>query len=387
MEGDPISMKQKIGKCIRAVLCMVSLALSLYMVYSLLFVEEASVEAEPTQEAFAMMDKLDAQMAEPLRDSLAASRAVKKHYWIPEEDTVAPAPNPAYFGTTDDPSTLGWLLEEAEELLDGQELYFSTETPIVPGYKVTYYLDDTILAISWKEPINYYAYTVCEVKVADPSQFRRHLAGGEYGSVVRKTTTDLAADVNAVVASAGDFYTFRQIGITAYDGELKRFSRERLDTCFVDENGDLIMVHGGELDTEEKAKQFIEENDISFGMTFGPILVENGERCEPYNYLLGEINDHYSRAGIGQKDKLHYIMVTVNEEYYASVPTLHDLAAGVMRFGCHSFYTLDGGHTATIAMNGRTMNRPDWGYQRTVSDIFYFASALPHIVEGETLKG
>ncbi len=377
MEGDHIVMKSGFGKLLRAILCLASFAVTFCMVYMLLFVGGASNETPPSKEAFDLMKRFDERMAAPLSDSREASLAVKKVYWIPE-DAAAPAPNPAYYGTTDDPSTLGWLLEEAEELLDGQELYFSTETQLVPGYKVTYYLDDTILAISWKEPINYYAYTICEVKVADPSQFRRHLAGGEYGSVVRKTTTDLAADVNAVVASAGDFYTFRQIGLTAYDGELKRFTRERLDTCFVDENGDLIMVHGGELDTEEKAKQFVEENNISFGMTFGPILVENGERCEPSNYLLGEINDHYSRAGIGQKDKLHYILLTVNEEYYSGVPTLHDLAAGVMRFGCRSFYTLDGGHTATIAMNGRTMNRPDWGYQRTVSDIVYFATALPH---------
>lgn len=371
-------MENRSNLWVRIALYAASLAATVWLLCLLPFTGTIRETAETTGETLELMNCFDEQMADPLSSALDAARSVKKVYWIPDGAAVAPEPNAAYYGTTDDPSTLQWLLDEAAELLDGQELYFSTETQLVPGYSVTYYLDETILAISWKEPINYYAYTICEVKVADPSQFRRYLAGGEYGSSVRKTTTELAADVNAVVASAGDFYTFRKIGITAYEGELRRFTYERLDTCFVDENGNLVMVHGGDLASEEEAKQFIADNNISFGVTFGPILVENGERCEPNSYILGEIDDHYSRAGIGQKGELHYIMVTVNEEYYSGVPTLHDLAAGVMRFGCDSFYTLDGGHTATIAMNGKTMNRPDWGYQRTVSDILYFATALPN---------
>lgn len=370
-------MKKRGYIFIHILLWAVSLTATAWLLCQLPFIGAIGESAQTTGEMLELMNAFDEQMTAPLSSAQDAALSVKKLFWIPEGED-APAPNTAYYGTTDDPSSLQWLLDEAAELLDGQKLYFSTETQLVPGYKVTYYLDETILAISWKEPINYYAYTICEVKVADPSQFRRYLAGGEYGSAVCKTTTDLAAEANAVVASAGDFYTFRQIGITAYEGELRRFTRERLDTCFVDENGDLVMVHGGDLTSEEEVKQFIADNQISFGVTFGPILVENGERCEPSSYILGEIDDHYSRAGIGQKGKLHYIVVTVNEEYYKGVPTLHELAAGVMRFGCDSFYTLDGGHTATIAMNGRTMNRPDWGYQRQVSDILYFATALPN---------
>lgn len=371
-------MKKIIKIGLSVLLCLLSMAATGYLLLGLVM-HNNTTEAgdDPAAEAYTLMDTFDAVMETPVSDSLASMRAVKKVYWIPEGEE-APEPNKTYYGTTRDPSSLGWLIEEAAELLDGQELYFSTQTQLVPGYSVTYYYDETILAISWKESINYCAYTICEVKVADASQFRRYLAGNEYGSSERYTATDLADQANAVVASAGDFYTFRKIGITAYEGELKRFTTDRLDTLFVDENGDFVMVHGGDLKTKEEAEQFIADNNISFGLTFGPILVENGERCEPYHYLLGEIEDHYSRAGIGQKGELHYIMVTVNEEYYEDVPTLHELAAGVMRFGCESFYTLDGGHTATIAMNGKTMNRPDWGYQRTISDILCFATALPN---------
>ena len=43
-------------------------------------------------------------------------------------------------------------------------------------------------------------------------------------------------------------------------------------------------------------------------------------------------------------------------------------------------YCLDGGQTATVAMNGKVLNRLANGSQRYISDIIYFATALP---EGE----
>ena len=46
-------------------------------------------------------------------------------------------------------------------------------------------------------------YTFSEVKVSHPSQFRRHLAGGEYGSDMQYLTTEMAASVNAVRLRSG----------------------------------------------------------------------------------------------------------------------------------------------------------------------------------------
>ena len=40
-------------------------------------------------------------------------------------------------------------------------------------------------------------------------------------------------------------------------------------------------------------------------------------------------------------------------------------------------YTLDGGQTATIAMNHEHINPVQYGSQRRISDIFYFATAIP----------
>ena len=40
-------------------------------------------------------------------------------------------------------------------------------------------------------------------------------------------------------------------------------------------------------------------------------------------------------------------------------------------------YSLDGGQTATIVMNDELVNRPVYGQQRKISDIIYFATAVP----------
>ena len=40
-------------------------------------------------------------------------------------------------------------------------------------------------------------------------------------------------------------------------------------------------------------------------------------------------------------------------------------------------YTLDGGQTAVIAMNDKLINSVLFGFQRKISDIIYFATAVP----------
>ena len=46
-------------------------------------------------------------------------------------------------------------------------------------------------------------------------------------------------------------------------------------------------------------------------------------------------------------------------------------------FGAEKAYALDGGQTAVIVTNDQLINRPSYGYQRMISDIIYFATAIP----------
>ena len=114
-------------------------------------------------------------------------------------------------------------------------------------------------------------------------------------------------------------------------------------------------------------------------VSFGPILVENGElkSAESYgSYPIGEINNIYSRSGIGQLGKLHYLIATLGEQGpYNTRAQLYTFASYMAAKGCESAYALDGGQTATMIFNGTTFNRVDWDSERTMSDIVYFATA------------
>ena len=327
----------------------------------------------------ALMDKLDRFVTNEISDALEGVLSVKKLYWLSDEDLVAPEPDQSKFGETDDPASLQWLLDEAAELLEGQGLYFGTETQIMQGSSVKYYLDETILSITWKEVHDYSVYTFSEVKIAHPSQFRRFLAGGEYGSEMQFVTTEMAESVNAVVASSGDFYNFRNFGTRVYQGKVYRVDGEYADTCYIDENGDLHFTYAGEMLDMESAQKFVDEKKIRFSLAFGPVLVDNGVQCEPKRYTLGEIDEGYARAAICQMDKLHYLMATANTEgSYQNIPDIHTFAKWMAGTGCQKAYSLDGGQTAAIVMNDELINRVVYGYQRRISDIIYFATAVPN---------
>ena len=325
---------------------------------------------------------MDAQGGE---DTPESTEPVKVVYEIPAGTQVAPEPNQASFGQTDDPSSLQWLLDEAKTVLDGQSLFFTTDVELYPGSVVNYYLDDTIFAITWKQVQDGGVYTYSEVKVNHPSQFRRHLSAGEYGSGKYYTTTEMAETVNAVVASGGDFYSQRTFGVCVYEGELKKMDGTYSQTCFIDSNGDMSFVYAGDLLRKDEARAYIEENDVQFSLCFGPVLVDNYEVRETSSYGVGEPKDHYARAALCQMDTLHYLVAVANQEgAYQRVPTVTEFAHQVALTGCRMAYSLDGGQTASVVMNDQLINRPVYGEQRNISDIIYFATAVP---EGEGSNG
>lgn len=302
----------------------------------------------------------------------------RKVYWIDEDAQVAPEPDQSLFGQTDDPASLQDILDRAAYLLDGQQLYFHTDVELFQNTPVRYYLDDSIFAITWKEVHEGSVYTFSEVKVSHPSQFRRHLAGGEFGSEMQYLTTEMAASVNAVVASSGDFYRFRDFGICVYEGKVRRVEGTYAETCYIDGNGDMHFTYGGDLLDTPSAQAYVDGNDIRFSLCFGPVLVDEYQVVNHTWYGVGEINEGYARAALCQMGPLHYIVVTANTEGpYQDIPTVATFSKYVSATGCRMAYCLDGGQTAAIVMNDELINRPVYGQQRKISDIIYFATAIP----------
>lgn len=340
---------------------------------------EPELPTEPTEPVqYTIMDTFDEMIADPLSQAHDAAVSVKKVYWIEEDAPIAPLPDASCYGVSKSVAELQWLIDEAAEILDGQEILFSTDIEVFPYSDITYYLDDSIFVVTWQQVIDKFVYTISEVKITHPSQFRRYLANNEYDSDYMHPTSRMGTMSNAVMAASADYYRARNHGVIVYQGEVKRATyTDLIDTCFVDDHGDLILVPAGTFNGVEDAQEFVDAHHIDFSLAFGPILVDDGIRCDPPKYYLGEIKDRYPRAALCQRDELHYIVVACNARGgYWNAPTIHEFAMRIEELGCQKAYTLDGGQTGTIAMNGKALN-PRQTSERWISDIIMFATAIP----------
>lgn len=371
-------MQKKKHPVIALVLGCLALAVTAVLLLGIVVHGGTPVKKTMSQNSLGAVERFYMNSTNAVSDAAADMMNIEKKYWISSDAAAAPKPDKACYGKTEDPVKLSDLAETAAKLLDGQSLYFSPEVTLLEDTEVRYYLDDTILVITWKQPIDNTVYTFSEVKIADPSQFRRFLEGGAYGSGKLAIPTEMANSVNAVVASSGDYYQFRNAGVIVYEGMVCRVGGGA-DTCYIDRNGDLHFTNIGDLMTEEEAQRYVEENDIQFSLAFGPILVENGEKYSFGAYGLGEVGDQFARAALCQMGELHYLLVNANAEgNQHSYPTMYDFAERIYQTDCRDAYALDGGQTAVIVMDGELINQVPHGYQRKISDIIYFATALPN---------
>lgn len=318
--------------------------------------------------------EIQAQLAQKAQGKIE----IKPVYQISDSNGPAPAPNPEYYGEAQNPKELPWLLEKAQDLLEGQTLYFSTDVELFPGSTVHYYLDESILAITWKQKVENTVFTFAEVKLMHPSQFRRYLSGDKFGSGKLSLTSEMAQSVNAVVGCSADYYSYRRRGLTIVDGRVEKFVTGLEDTCYINGDGDLILEREQGFADMEAVQDYADANNIRFSLSFGPILVKDGENICPKNYPLGEVKERYSRAAICQMDKLHYLYIAAGMEGEAcGLMTMRTFSKHVAETGCRQAYALDGGQTTTIVLNNEVINHVNYGSERRISDIIYFATAVP----------
>lgn len=318
------------------------------------------------------------EITELLEQALLAEPETRPVFRISDPDNPAPLPDPACYGEVQSPAELHWLLEEAQSLLDGQSLYFSTDAELLSDSTVRYYFDDTILAITWKQKVDNTAFTFAEVKLLHPSQFRRHLSGEEFGSGTLSLTSEMSRSVNAVLGCSADYYSYRRRGLTIVDGQVKKYVPGLPDTCYIDQEGNLILERDQAFADMAAVQAYADENNIQFSLSFGPILVKNGENICPSGYDLGEVKDRYSRAALCQMDQLHYLYIAAGMEGSANtLMTMRTFSKHVAETGCLQAYALDGGQTTTIVLDNEVINHVNYGSERKISDIIYFATAIP----------
>ena len=363
-----------ISGCIRGV---VSAAVIACLLLGLLLTEKSGANQQIAS-GDRVLDQFFMNTTNALQDATADIRNTEKRYWISADADRAPKPNKENYGRTTDPEEIRLVIQEAETLLDGQNMYFDPNVKTLPGTDIRYYRDETILCVTWKQEINNTAYSFSEVKIADPSQIRRYFSEGEYGSGKLVYPTEMANSVNSVCAISGDYYMFRNAGVIVYKGKVCRVN-SGAHTCYVDVNGDMLFTTMSERFNMESAQQFVDDHHILFSVAFGPILVEDGQKYAFGGYGLGEVGENYARAAICQMDTLHYLLVNATGEPECPVyPTMYAFQDVIASTGCKSAYALDGGQTAAMMINGELVNSVFGGYQRKISDVIYFCTALPN---------
>lgn len=332
--------------------------------------------------AFARQAQADTLAQELFGRTTQELTYVSMRYTISEDALSGPVPNQENFGSTEDPAVIEALLEteSAKRLIGEQELAWNSQIERIPGTSIRYYLDETMLAIVWQEEEARGVGTFAELILADASQLRRRIAGDEFESYDFKTTSQFAADTNAVLAVGGDFYHHgRSCGIVVYDRQIYRYDLDSCDTCYITGSGDMIFSYRGQFASAEEADSFVQDNDVLFSLCFGPVLIDEGADVTPESYPWGEVNDEYARSALGMLGERHYLTMNINCQMpgYYYLATLRQATDAMLEKGCIKAYALDGGQTATTVFNGELINPVQFGWEKPISDVIYFASAMP----------
>lgn len=387
-EPEPeLDEEAAVSPSLRVLLSALSLLLAVVL---LLFV---SLNVHPGSEAVSaaagsaksdLVGRLNVYMNNAASDALGELAYIKKQYTIDYSATSAPKPDESRFVTysIDEADKVMDVIEQARTfgLLDGQDVIFDPSVEFYWDSDIRCYCDETILAICWKEKINDRVCSFVEVKLADGSQIRRKLVNDTFGSNEKAVASELSRSANAVIAMNADYYKYRDLGVCVYQGQLCRYETS-CDVLFIDSNGDFRMLSASELGSREDVEQYIADNNIQFSMSFGPILVRDGELQQltgSYAGGIGEMQEQYSRSGIGQYDKLHYLIATVNHSQDGTPrATVNQFAEIIYGKGVQNAYNFDGGQTSEVLINNERYNYVDWDNEREVSDILYFATAIP----------
>ena len=308
---------------------------------------------------------------------------VRKIYTIDEYAKAGPEPDRSKFGSTTDPSVIEELIATplAQTLINGQEMVWNRDIDFIPGTEIHYYLDESIFTIVWQEVEALAVGTYSETFIAHGSQLRRKIADDTFETFNHQLATDMSRQTNAVLALGGDLYHHgRNCGIVVYEREIYRFDPVTCDTCYITTDGDMLFSYRDQFTDISQVQQFIEDNDVLFSLCFGPVIIDDGVDVTPDLYPWGEINDTYARSVLGMLGDKHYLTLNINclQPGYYYLATLRQAADAMVERGCIKAYALDGGQTAATIINNKLINPVQFGWERTTSDIIYFATAVPN---------
>ena len=288
---------------------------------------------------------------------LTPSPALMEEVWTPDASQVTPIGLNAASGYAPDPAGF-----KSDTLYEDPTIRVSIET--------TRYCDTPMF--------------IARVQIADATQLRTMMAGS-YGSQRTALATTLAERGGAVLAINGDYFSYIGTGLVVRQGHTYRMRADSdFDVLMIDVNGDFHIAKEIDEATLNAAYSALggsveEGGQIVQAFTFGPALVENGERAhEEYKRADGGARKPAQRMVIAQDGPLSYVIVCCEgpDNKNSKGLTLEEMGQFMLDLGVETAYNLDGGGSTTMVFNGSKINALSTSKNRSVSDIVYFCSGV-----------
>ena len=271
----------------------------------------------------------------------------------PEQDGAADAPEPA---ATPAPTYAPG---------DFSATFPASDLPMDALYS---YADDGVRVVVTRYQETGLTYYVADIWIRNIEYFRTAFSSGEFasGSKYYRELPSLSAELGAVIAISGDFCTARSKGVVIRNGDLYRETLSGEDVCILYADGVMETYYADAFDLEAAVARGAYQS-----WSFGPKLLDNGEKPESYN-CSDAVYGKNPRSAIGYFEPGHYCLVTVDGRQgdYSRGRDMPGLSQIFIDLGCVDAYNLDGGQTAAMAWGDAFVNQPYKG-GRAVGDTIY----------------
>ena len=216
---------------------------------------------------------------------------------------------------------------------------------------------------------------VADVEVTDGTSILSAFANNTYGRNITDTTSDMAEENNAVLAINGDYYGARQSGYVIRNGVVYRNQGSNGEDMVISKDGSLSFISESDTTTDS-----LLQKQAWQVLSFGPVLVENGQVAVSENDEVGMAMASNPRTAIGTVAKNHYLFVVSDGRTSESAGlSLYELANFMKSLGATNVYNLDGGGSSTMVFQGEVVNNPTTNgnkiSERAVSDILYIGKS------------
>lgn len=188
---------------------------------------------------------------------------------------------------------------------------------------------------------------------------------------VTDKTSNIAEDVNAILAINGDYYGVQEKGYVLKNGKIYRNSSSGKDDLVIYENGMWEIINEDDISLEE----LLNKGAYNI-LSFGPSLIKNSTISVTTSDEVAKSMRSNPRTAVGKISTNHYVFVVSDGRTSESAGlTLYELANFMKSLGCTYAYNLDGGGSSTMYFNGNVVNNPTTNgnriNERSVSDIVY----------------